>query len=640
MATHEMGFAKEVATKVCFLHEGVIHEQGPPAQIFGDPHRGAHPPVPPADHRRRPAVRPRPADAARLGGDRAWGAEATTGTGASRCSTSTRSTSRRGGRRRVPAPPATRQPRRRVAPAHVDRARRGRRARRHRRRGERRRRPRRPSERGRGDHARSAASTTATAATTTLPPRQRLGARAATRPTARRSCSPTPPPGYALADAERFDGRSRASTGQLWTTWSTDPSTATWVSITVVARRRSGRADGHARGSGCATGVGVAHRARRRHVDARRRPRRPPRDDDGRRARHAGARRGDGLRCASTASELADPPALAGLGLRLVADVERARPTRAPPTSRRRTIAFAGPRAEQWIHVHGRPAAEHVRSRAMRSFLLRDPVAMTVGGGHLATFGTDGRVADGEPRRSRIVDVDGAEVELSGGAERRSARRRGPDPAHRHRGRLERRCRPAQPARPLGRRSTSVAIGDGRMRAGNSVERRAHAGRRGQPVERRGRRSTWRRSRGQRVRVGVPAAGGRSPTATVAIQPIATELGVVLVARAGRGPSRRRAARRRRRRGVPRRRRRPRPERPRAVRRASASASWRRTTPSWSAPTGRCWRRSTGRDAVTQQSVDGETLFVLVSQLMGIKADGRPCSTRPSAAASAGAWPR
>ncbi len=37
LATHEMGFAREVASKVCFLYEGVIHEQGPPSQIFGDP---------------------------------------------------------------------------------------------------------------------------------------------------------------------------------------------------------------------------------------------------------------------------------------------------------------------------------------------------------------------------------------------------------------------------------------------------------------------------------------------------------------------------------------------------------------------------------------------------------------------------
>jgi polar amino acid transport system ATP-binding protein len=38
LATHEMGFAREVASKVCFLHQGVIHEEGPPEQIFGDPH--------------------------------------------------------------------------------------------------------------------------------------------------------------------------------------------------------------------------------------------------------------------------------------------------------------------------------------------------------------------------------------------------------------------------------------------------------------------------------------------------------------------------------------------------------------------------------------------------------------------------
>ncbi|GEM87903.1 amino acid ABC transporter ATP-binding protein [Meiothermus granaticius] len=38
LATHEMGFAKEVASKVCFLYQGVVHEEGPPEQIFGDPH--------------------------------------------------------------------------------------------------------------------------------------------------------------------------------------------------------------------------------------------------------------------------------------------------------------------------------------------------------------------------------------------------------------------------------------------------------------------------------------------------------------------------------------------------------------------------------------------------------------------------
>jgi polar amino acid transport system ATP-binding protein len=37
IATHEMSFAREVADKVCFLDNGVICEQGPPAQIFSDP---------------------------------------------------------------------------------------------------------------------------------------------------------------------------------------------------------------------------------------------------------------------------------------------------------------------------------------------------------------------------------------------------------------------------------------------------------------------------------------------------------------------------------------------------------------------------------------------------------------------------
>jgi polar amino acid transport system ATP-binding protein len=37
IATHEMGFAREIATRVCFLDGGVILEQGPPEQIFGSP---------------------------------------------------------------------------------------------------------------------------------------------------------------------------------------------------------------------------------------------------------------------------------------------------------------------------------------------------------------------------------------------------------------------------------------------------------------------------------------------------------------------------------------------------------------------------------------------------------------------------
>ena len=37
VATHEMGFARELADKVCFLDEGVIREEGPPSQIFSAP---------------------------------------------------------------------------------------------------------------------------------------------------------------------------------------------------------------------------------------------------------------------------------------------------------------------------------------------------------------------------------------------------------------------------------------------------------------------------------------------------------------------------------------------------------------------------------------------------------------------------
>ena len=38
VVTHEMGFAKEVATRVLFMDEGKIMEQGIPEQIFNDPH--------------------------------------------------------------------------------------------------------------------------------------------------------------------------------------------------------------------------------------------------------------------------------------------------------------------------------------------------------------------------------------------------------------------------------------------------------------------------------------------------------------------------------------------------------------------------------------------------------------------------
>jgi polar amino acid transport system ATP-binding protein len=37
VVTHEMRFARDASTEVVFLHEGRIHEQGPPAQVFQAP---------------------------------------------------------------------------------------------------------------------------------------------------------------------------------------------------------------------------------------------------------------------------------------------------------------------------------------------------------------------------------------------------------------------------------------------------------------------------------------------------------------------------------------------------------------------------------------------------------------------------
>jgi ABC-type polar amino acid transport system ATPase subunit len=39
VVTHEMGFAREVANRMCFFHDGVILEQGTPEQMFNSPRR-------------------------------------------------------------------------------------------------------------------------------------------------------------------------------------------------------------------------------------------------------------------------------------------------------------------------------------------------------------------------------------------------------------------------------------------------------------------------------------------------------------------------------------------------------------------------------------------------------------------------
>ena len=37
MVTHEMNFARKVSNRVIFMHQGRVHEMGPPAELFGNP---------------------------------------------------------------------------------------------------------------------------------------------------------------------------------------------------------------------------------------------------------------------------------------------------------------------------------------------------------------------------------------------------------------------------------------------------------------------------------------------------------------------------------------------------------------------------------------------------------------------------
>jgi polar amino acid transport system ATP-binding protein len=37
VVTHEIGFAREVCDRVVFMDGGVIVEQGPPSDVFGNP---------------------------------------------------------------------------------------------------------------------------------------------------------------------------------------------------------------------------------------------------------------------------------------------------------------------------------------------------------------------------------------------------------------------------------------------------------------------------------------------------------------------------------------------------------------------------------------------------------------------------
>lgn len=39
MVTHQMGFARDISDRVCLFYDGKIEEQGPPAELFGNPKR-------------------------------------------------------------------------------------------------------------------------------------------------------------------------------------------------------------------------------------------------------------------------------------------------------------------------------------------------------------------------------------------------------------------------------------------------------------------------------------------------------------------------------------------------------------------------------------------------------------------------
>ena len=62
IATHEMGFAREVADRVGFLHEGRLVEVGPPEQVLESPQRAGDQAVPAPPARGRPGLSGLPVD--------------------------------------------------------------------------------------------------------------------------------------------------------------------------------------------------------------------------------------------------------------------------------------------------------------------------------------------------------------------------------------------------------------------------------------------------------------------------------------------------------------------------------------------------------------------------------------------------
>ena len=57
IATHEMGFARDVADRVCFLDAGVILEAGTPEQVFSNPQQPRNSSILATDRRRGPDCR-------------------------------------------------------------------------------------------------------------------------------------------------------------------------------------------------------------------------------------------------------------------------------------------------------------------------------------------------------------------------------------------------------------------------------------------------------------------------------------------------------------------------------------------------------------------------------------------------------
>jgi hypothetical protein len=223
------------------------------------------------------------------------------------------------------------------------------------------------------------------------------------------------PSGYSVQQADRYQDAPIATTGQLWTTWAADALSATWVAITAWPDDQDWSATGTTR-VWLSNGVGVLSRR-----------------DDGTTVLEAGREghhitlQANGVAPPALASvmdslhveggRIARSSALDALGLRLVVDAAGDLPPSPQPPSpaESSTISFVADDGQAGAIdvIVGRPL--NVFDRAMRTFLLREPVSMVVGAGHLATLGVDGRYGDASQLLA-IVDVDGTEVELSGAA--------------------------------------------------------------------------------------------------------------------------------------------------------------------------------------------------------------------------------